>query len=425
VARDGVPSAVVHPRSTLDFETTDVRGWTGEQVAEALARESNRPFDLERGPLWRVHLFEQPGQSVFLTVVHHIAIDLWSMAIVMEELQALLMANQFGVPLRLPPPVAYQDFVAWEAEMLGGPEGRRQEQYWLERLSGRLPQLELPTDRPRPPFQTFRGKTLPFRLNANLTRRLDALARAERTTLHAVLLAAFQLLLHRYSGQEDVLVGSVMSGRTQPRFERLVGYVANPVVMRADCSGDPPFTEFLGRVRQSVLEALEHQNYPFSTLVERLLVKRDRGRGPLVDAVFVLQRPQRAQSKHAQHGEREIAPFGVTDHRLKGAQVKLAGALVELFLVEHGIAKFDLELEMFEIGDELAGWFRYSTDLFDAATIAALTSNFLILLHELAEHPKERLSEVPLLSAAERREVIAVSAPTRPLRSPFSPFSPS
>ncbi len=426
VARDGAPWAVVHPRSPVALETTNAAGWTGEQLQSALARESNRPFDLDRGPLFRMHLFERPGNYVFLTVMHHIAIDLWSMAIIMEELQALLMANGFGLSAVLPPPPpSYQEFVEWEAQMLRGPEGERQRAYWLERLAGPLPVLELPTDRPRPPVQNFRGRTLAFRLQARLSSQLDDLARTQRTTLNTVLLAAFQVLLHRYSGQDDLLVGSVVSGRTQPRFERVVGYLANPVVVRANLSGDPPFTGFLAQVRQRMLEALDHQNYPFSLLVERLLLSRDPSRGARVDAVFVLQRPERSRSRSDQKTERGIAPFGVTEDRAKGAQVTLGGHLIELFLVEHDIAKFDLELEMFEIGDELGGWFRYNTSLFDPQTVASLSNNFLTLLEGLIEHPEQRLSELPLLSASEYREVLAASAPAQQVGAPFCPYQPS
>ncbi len=292
VARDGAPWSLVHRELPVVLETTNAEGWTAEQLQSALAEESNRPFDLERGPLLRMHLFARPASWLFLTVVHHIVIDLWSMAIIMEETQALLLADKIGMPAVLPPPPPpYQEFVEWEAQMLRGPEGERQRAYWVERLAAPLPVLELPTDRPRPPVQSFGGRTLAFRLQARLSSQLDDLARTQRTTLNTVLLAAFQVLLHRYSGQDDLMVGSVMSGRTQPRFERVVGYLANPVVVRADLSGDPPFTGFLAQVRQRMLEALDHQNYPFSLLVERLLVTRDPSRGPLVDAVFVLQRP--------------------------------------------------------------------------------------------------------------------------------------
>ena len=223
---------MVHPSAQVPLDVTNASGWTSERLQSALAVESNRPFDLERGPLLRMHLFERPGQHVILTVMHHIAIDLWSMAIIMEETQTLLLANKVGIPAVLPPPPPpYQEFVEWEAQMLRGPDGERQRAYWFQRLSPPLPVLELPTDHPRPPVQSFRGKTLPFRLGTGLSRRLEDLARAERTTLNTLLLAAFGVLLHRYSGQDDVLVGTVMSGRTQPRFERVVGYLANPVVI--------------------------------------------------------------------------------------------------------------------------------------------------------------------------------------------------
>jgi hypothetical protein len=427
VAREGAPWAVVHARPSVTLETSDATYWTGEQLQAALAEESNRPFDLERGPLMRFHLFEQPGNNVFLTVIHHIAIDLWSMPIIMDEFQALLLAAKIGVPAALPPPPppSYREFVDWEAEILRGPEGHRQLAYWIERLAPPLPVLELATDRPRPPVQTYRGQTLPFRLEASLSRRIEDLARSERTTLNTVLQAAFLVLLHRYSGQEDLLVGTVMSGRTHPRFERVVGYLANPVVIRAEFSGDPPFSGFLAQVRQRLVEALDNQNYPFSLLVERLLLARDPSRGPLIDAVFVLQRPQRSRAKGEPRNDRGIAPFGVTEDRARGAQVTIGGHQIELFLVEHGIAKFDLELEMFEIGDALGGWFRYNTSLFDCETVAALSNNFRTLLLGLVEHPECRLSQLPFLSASECRDVLAASAPAQPVGAPYVPYQPS
>ncbi len=174
-----------------------------------------------------------------------------------------------------------------------------------------------------------------------------------------------------------------------------------------------------------MFEALDHQNYPFSLLVESLLVLRDPSRGPLVDAVFVLQRPERSRARSEQKTERGIAPFGVTEDRAKGAQLTLDGRPIELFLVEHDIAKFDLELEMFEIGDELAGWFRYNTSLFDLATVASMSSNFQTLLEGLIEDPEQRLSELPLLSASESREVLAASAPAQQVGAPFCPYQPS
>jgi hypothetical protein len=365
----------------------------------------------------RIHAFLRTDDIVFLTVMHHIAIDLWSMTLIMEEMQALFLSQQLGALVPLPPPAApYRKFVEWEAAMLSGPEGERQKAYWMKRLAGPLPLLQLPYDRPRPSVQSFRGKTLSFRLPSGLTARLEALARKRRTTLYTLLLGAYQVFLHRYCGQDDILVGSVMSGRTQPRFERVVGYLANPVVMRADLAGDPSFIEFLAQVWQTVQEALDHQNYPFSLIVERLLLHRDPSRGPLVDTVFVLQRTRRGRSVEEKKGDREITPFGVAERQEKGAQLALGGALVELFLVEHHTTKFDLELEMFEVGDELAGWFRYSTDLFDPETVASMSSNFLTLLQGVVEHPGHRLSELPLLSAAECREVLAASTPRQRLR---------
>jgi hypothetical protein len=426
VAKDGMPWAVVNAKAEVPLERTTVSGWLAAKLEAALTEAANRPFDLERGPLLRMHLFERPECYIYLTVMHHIAIDLWSMAIIVDELQVLLVAQQLGMPPGLPPPPPpYQEFVEWETQMLAERDGERQRAYWMERLAAPLPALQLPTDRPRPQVQTFRGRTLPFRVDASLSARLAELATSHRTTLNTVLLAAFQVLLHRYCGQDEVLVGTVMSGRTQQRFERVVGYLANPVVIRADLTGDPPFARFLALVRQRMLEALDHQNYPFSLLVERLLAARDPSRQPLVDAVFILQRPRSSISRSDRTTRRDIATFGVTDGGANGAQITLGGTSVELFLVEHGIAKFDLELEMFELGDELGGWFRYSTDLFDRVTVASLSQNFLTLLGSLIEYPDQRVSELPLLSAREYRDVLLACTPTQKVGTPFWPYHSS
>jgi hypothetical protein len=419
VAREGVPWAVVHPRIRFPLEWTDAQRWSEADLEQALAQESNRPFDLEKGPLLRLHAFRREDVTIVLMVMHHIAIDLSSMAIIIEELQALMLAHAMGGTAALPPVSAsYKDFVEWEAAMIASPEGDRQRNYWLKRLAGPRPLLELPYDRPRPPVQTFRGRTHPFGLSARLTQQLEDLAREQRTTLHTLLLATYQVFLHRYTGQNDILVGSVASGRNQARFERVVGYLANPVVMRAQFDGDPSFREFLAQAWQSVQEMLEHQNYPFSLLVERLLVRRDPSRGPLVDTVFVLQRPQRERSAEERRAQAGSSTFGVAERDQSGTRMSMGGSLLELFLVEHHIAKFDLELEMFGVGDRLSGWFRYNTDIFDCETIARMSNNFLTLLQGVVEHPEARLSELPLLSPEERHDVLDVSAPRQTLRSP-------
>jgi hypothetical protein len=410
-SRGGEPMAVVNDRQPCGFEVSDASAWSPELLQQRLAESANRPFDLEHGPVFRVHFFKRSAQDyIILTNVHHIAVDLWSMVIIMEDLQALYLSQQLGVPASLPPLTQHpHDFVRWQTDMLQGPEGQRHWNYWQRQLGGELPVLDLPTDRPRPPIQTYRGSTHAFSLGVELTNQLKAFAKANQTTLYTTLLAAYQVLLGRYSGQEDLLVGSITAGRSQPRFERVVGYLANPVALRADLSGDPPFLDFLAQVRQTVLDAIEHQDYPFSLLVERLLPHRDPSRAPLVDAVFILQKPHGFES--ARKDQRDVTPFGVADTAKKGGQVAFAGTPVELFLLEHHIAKFDLELEMFESGVELTGWMRYNTELFDSATVVRLERNFQTLLAGIVQDPNRPISELPALSDEERRLVLAASEP--------------
>jgi hypothetical protein len=231
----------------------------------------------------RVNLFTCSAQEhVLLLVVHHIAIDFWSLAVLLTELGVLYPAEKAGVKALLPAlDSQYTDYVRWQAEMLAGPEGERLWAYWQKQLAGQLPLLELPTDRPRPPVPTYRGASYDFHLNYELSSRLKALAKAQGATLYMVLLSAFQVILHHHTGQEDLLVGSPVLGRSRAEFEGIVGLFTNPVILRANCSGNPTFEGFLGQVRQTVLAALEHQDYPTLLLVERLHPARDLRRPPL------------------------------------------------------------------------------------------------------------------------------------------------
>ena len=235
-----------------------------------------------------------------MLAVHHIVIDFWSLAVILNELGVLYPAEKAGVQAALPPlDLQYTDYVRWQSEMLASPEGERLWAYWQKQLAGPLPVLNLPTDRPRPPIQTYHGAAHDFNLNDELARRLKALARTEGATLYMVLLAAFEAMLYYHTGQEDLLVASPMVGRSRAEFEGIVGFFANPVVLRANLAGNPTFRAFLGQVRQTVLAALEHQDYPTLLLVERLRPTRDLSRSPLCQVMFVLDKPHRLAEQAA------------------------------------------------------------------------------------------------------------------------------
>ncbi|HZT82161.1 MAG TPA: amino acid adenylation domain-containing protein, partial [Gemmataceae bacterium] len=328
---------------------------------------------------------------------HHIVGDFWSLVLVIEEMQALYPAERDGKPAALPPPAKhYRDFVCWQAEMLAGPEGERLWEYWQKQLAGAPTVLDLPTDRPRPPVFSRRGGAAPWRIRLGLARRLKALAAAEGVTLFTVLLAAFQVLLGRWTGQEDFLVGSPFAGRNRPGFEGVIGYFINLLPLRADLSGDPTFRALLGRVGPTVLDALQHQDYPFALLVERLNVPRDLSRAPLVQVSFTLEKAHRSQELGAW---RFFLPPS-------GAKLTVGGLQVEQYYVEQRVSQADLEMVFEEGDDTLEGMLRYNSDLFEPETVRRMVGHFLTLLEGVADDPDRRLSDLPWLTEAERRLVL-------------------
>nr|QEO74623.1 condensation domain-containing protein [uncultured bacterium] len=398
VGSDGNPLQVVHAHREVCFEELNAAAWSGEELNERLLKEAHRPFDLERGPLFRVTLFlSGHGRHVLLLTSHHIAIDLWSLVLVMNDLR-LSGTDKEGEAVAMPPApeLRYAEYAHWQEQMLAGERGRRLWEYWRGQLAGELPTLNLPTDRPRPPVQTYRGASHTFKLDAGLTARLREFAKAEGATLYMTLLAAFQTLLHRYTSQEEILVGSLSSGRSRAEFKRIVGYFVNPLVMRARMGGDPTFRQFLGEVRQTVLAALKRQDYPFPLLVERLQPARDASRSPLFQVLFLMQRLHRLE-------DHNVPTFVMGE---AGARMRIAGHEVESYALQERVAQFELELIMAEADDTLSGALRYNTDLFDAATAARMVEHLRTLIESVLEDPARRLSDLPLLTDDERRRLL-------------------
>ncbi|MBI1924147.1 amino acid adenylation domain-containing protein [Candidatus Poribacteria bacterium] len=403
--RDGEPVQVedsrlageVHGYQDVCFEEIDASPWTWEELKVQVAKAYMRPFDLQRGPVLRVSLFTRSVQDhILLLTMHHIVCDGWSLWLLLDELRVLYPAEVAGEKASLPSlKRSYADYIRWQAEMLAGKEGERLAAYWQKQLAGELPVLNLPTDRQRPPVQTYRGTSHPFKLSEELTQRLKELARAEGTTLYMTLLAAFFVLLHRYTDQEDILVGAPTTGRTQPEFDPIVGYFVNPVVLRANLSGNPTFKAFLSQVRHTVLDALAHQDYPFSLLVKRTQPNRHPSRSPIFQVLFVFQRPQ-------QFGE--IVDLFAPGER--ESRVNWGGLELEPFLMAQQESQFDLTLEMGAALESLLGRFTYNTDLFEAATIQRLAGHFQTLLEGIVAHPEQRISDLPLLTEAERHQLL-------------------
>ncbi|HLL47967.1 MAG TPA: amino acid adenylation domain-containing protein, partial [Longimicrobiaceae bacterium] len=382
----GEPVQVVSPPGAWRLEVEELGG-LGEAEREAEVRrrvqaEAVRPFDLAAGPLFRALLLRCGAEEhVLLLCVHHVVGDGWSMEVLFRELDAVYSAFLRGEPSPLAePPLQYADFAVWQRERLRGPALEQLLGYWMEQLAGAPATLELPADRPRPATQSFRGATLPVALDAGLTQKLHALARREGGTLFMTLLAAFGVLLARYAGQEDVVVGTPVAGRTRRETEGLVGLFINTLALRIDLSGDPEFTELLGRVREGVLGAHSHQELPFDRLVEELHVERSLSQSPVFQALLSMQGLPR--------------PF------------EFGGVRATPIAAESGTSKFDLSLVLQEEASTLYGYLEFSTELFEAATVERMRGHLGTLLEGIASDPGRRVSALPLLDAAERAQVV-------------------
>jgi amino acid adenylation domain-containing protein len=319
-------------------------------------------------------------EHVLLVTLHHIVSDGWSMSVIVRELGALYAAYARGEESPLPElPIQYADYAAWERERLTGEVLDTQLSYWKQRLAGAPPVLELPADRPRPARQSYRGARMPFALDAGLTKRLKALAQEEGCTLFVALLAGYSALLSRYSGQEEIVVGSPFANRTRPETEGLIGFFVNTLALRTDLSGDPTFRELLARARETAMGAYEHQEVPFERLVEELAPERSLSHHPLFQAALSLQ-----------NAPREAA--------------ELPGLKMRPWESEGGTTKFDLLLTAGEAADGgLSGSWEYSTDLFDAATVERMHRGLLRLLAEAAADPARAVADIDLLTEEERR----------------------
>jgi amino acid adenylation domain-containing protein len=349
----------------------------------AVARErARRAFDLRRGPLINAELFRLGAEDhVLLLVLHHVAIDQWSVDVLLRELRVLYGASLRGAPSPLPDlPVQYADFAAGQRARMEAGLRHQLLPYWLGRLDGAEP-LALPMDRPRPPVQAFEGALCRARVPNSSMARLTRLATARGATPFMALTAAFAALLSRYTGQADVVLGAAIANRTRPELERLIGFFVNTLALRIDLSGDPPFIQLLDRVRETTAGAYDHQDLPFETLVETLSPTRDLSGTPLINVVLsYLNTP--------------------------GDQLRLPGVAVSEVVIDPGIAQLDLDVSFRERGGSLDVEVAYRTDLFDATTVDRLLTHLVRLLVAAADDPAARISELPLLGPEERRALL-------------------
>ena len=373
---DGQPEAVVAEAAEIPLPIVDV---ADEGHAQTLAREEAlRTFDLARDTLFRAKLLRfAPDDHLLVVTMHHIASDGWSIGVLLSEFAALY--DGAALPEL---PMQYSEFARWQRQRLTEDRLAAQLDYWRRQLDGAAASIDLPTDRPRPPVQTHRGAAETFLLSPELQRDLLALGRAEGATLFMTLMAAFQTLLHRWSRQDDLSVGTPVAGRTRVESEALIGFFINTLVLRTRFDGDPTSRELLARVREAAVGAYAHQDVPFEKLVEELRPERDPARHPLFQVMFVLQNePMQV-----------VAPRTLT---------------MRPQYVDAGVAKFDLILQMTETAEGLDGLVEYNTDLFDRATIRRLVSQFETLLRAIVRDASQRVSRLPLLDQDERRIVVA------------------
>jgi amino acid adenylation domain-containing protein/non-ribosomal peptide synthase protein (TIGR01720 family) len=384
--QDGQPMQVIHAGVRSSLPVIDLQGVSSEQRAGEAHRlahqEGQHPCDLVAGPLLRTALLRLAAQEqVLLLTLHHIITDGWSNTVLVRELTTLYRSFEAGQPSPLlPMPLQYADYALWQRRWFQGEVLEAQLAYWRTQLA-EVPPLELPTDHPRPVVQTYRGASQFCQLPVALSEGLQALSQQEHVTMFMVVLAALQVLLHRYSGQQDFSVGTPIANRRQAETEGLIGFFVNTLVMRSDLCGDPSFVQVLQRVREVCLGAYAHQDVPFEQVVEALAPTRDLSRSPLFQVMLVLQNAPQEQAD-------------------------LAGVQVRSFGVESTISKFDLTLSLSETGQGLHCTLEYNTVLFEAETIARLLGHWQTLLQGIVQEPQMPLWQLPLLTAEEREQLL-------------------
>ncbi len=400
-AADGTPEQRVGSGPGIAFSQAFVH--PPDDWDSLLRLELDRSFDLERGPLVRAGLISTPdGECVLWLAAHHLVADFWSLAVMLRDLgtaYAQVGESENGDPAEVEssaePQLSYAEWALRQRERTAGAEGERELAAWKAALAGELPRLELPTDRPRRAKATWAGGGVDLSVSVDAVRALGRSARGAKSNLFSALLTAFQAFLARLSGQSDLIVGAPTTGRFGARVADQVGYFVNPVPVRADLSGDPTFGELLARQKPTIETALALQAYPFSRLAEEIQPERDSGRSPIFDAMLAYEK--------ARGGE----GFWGFALGLAGTRVDLGGLALESLRVEPSGSAFDLALAVSEVAGGLAGSLRFSTELFDRATVERWAGWLVRLIEGVAHQPTLRLSDLPLLSGAERSELLA------------------
>jgi len=396
--KDGEPMQQVQKGRTIDFREHDCTELDDEELKRTISEHADRPFNLERGPVIRLELFRTADDAhVALLSMHHIVSDAWSVAVMIQDLIEYYFSAKAGrTPQIEPIEATYADFVRWEKAHLESAAGERMFEFWKDHLEGAPAAIDLPTDRPRPPVQTFNGGTYGFQLDAELTESVEELGKAHNVTLFTTLLSAYDILMHRYCQQEDIVVGVPLAGRTQPELRGTVGYYINPVPVRSTVEDDPSITDYLARNSDRVSGALENQQYPLARLVDRLDVVRDPGRSPIFQVSFTMEKVPGID-------EQGIAVFLIGQG---GHTFHIGDLSMETIDLTTRQSQFEITLTLEEAGGQLFGCWHYNRDLFDEATIVELCGLYERVLREMTAQPGARISEIDLLGAEDAREVL-------------------
>ncbi|WP_164690411.1 condensation domain-containing protein, partial [Pseudomonas viridiflava] len=384
---DGEPRQVVHAAMPLMLSVTDLRSAAEAEretiIRAAVERDAKSPFDLAHGPLFRASLLRlADDEYLWLYCVHHIIADGWSMGVVLHEVAALYGNFLRGQPSSLPPlAVQYADYACWQQHRLGGGALEQQLDFWRRTLHDAPPLLTLPTDRPRPRVQRYAGATFSSSLEATTLRALTSLGRETRGTLFNVLTAALSVLLWRYSGQQDLCIGTPFANRTRPEVEPLIGHFVNTLVIRQRLDPQQTFAELLREVRTTLLDVHTHQDVPFDRVVEAVNPQRDTAYSPLFQVMLVLQ-------------------------NTPGAAVQLPGVEMAPYITGSATAKFDLAFEWVEREGRLNLLVEYNTDLFDVTSIERLSAHYRHLLEQIAQDAKQPIAALQLLTESEREQML-------------------
>ncbi|NEP86223.1 MAG: amino acid adenylation domain-containing protein [Okeania sp. SIO2C2] len=384
---DGKPVQIVAPVTDLKLPVVDLQNnyspqEQSEKVQQLIRQEAMTLFDLAKGPVLRVTLLRlDPERHVLLMTMHHIMCDLWSLGILVKELSSFYAGFSQGKFSNLPElPIQYADFAYWQREWFAGGVLEKQLNYWKKQLTGVSPVLKLPTDYPHPAKPTFKGGSKSFQINLDLTRKLRQLSKESESTLFMTLLSAFFVLLSRYSGQLDLVVGSPIANRNRGEIESLIGMFVNTLVLRADLSDNPTFQELLNQVRETTLEAYAHQDFPFEKLVEQLKIQRNLSHNPLVQIAIALQNTK-------------MEPWN-----LPGLRVSQ--------MLDSDFTRFDLEVQLMEVSSGLEVSCNYSRDIFESDTIDRMMKHFQVLLEAVVTHPEQRVLQLPLMTEVELDQIL-------------------